>query len=88
MSTKVIKEGNVTTEITDMTGGVGGSLSADELMAKMGGQGERKHNIMLLLDPLPQRNFLGVLCSKCNFSCLLLNFTVSTGHLCPPPLIS
>ena len=39
MSTKVIKEGNVTTEITDMTGGVGGSLTADELMAKMGGQG-------------------------------------------------
>ena len=33
MSTKVIKEGNVTTEITDMTGGVGGSLTADELMA-------------------------------------------------------
>ena len=46
MSTKVIKEGNVTTEITDMTGGVGGSLSADELMAKMGGQGGRKHNII------------------------------------------
>ena len=52
MSTKVIKEGNVTTEITDMTGGVGGSLSADELMAKMGGQGSeqtcREHNILAL----------------------------------------
>ena len=42
MSTKVIKEGNVTTEITDMTGGVGGSLTADELMAKMGGQGSEQ----------------------------------------------
>ena len=42
MSTKVIKEGNVTTEITDMTGGVGGSLTADELMAKMGGQGSKQ----------------------------------------------
>ena len=52
MSTKVIKEGNVTTEITDMTGGVGGSLTADELMAKMGGQGSkqtcREHNILAL----------------------------------------
>ena len=46
MSTKVIKEGNVTTEITDMTGGVGGSLNADELMAKMGGQGGRRHDIL------------------------------------------
>ena len=38
MSTRVIKEGNVTTEITDMTGGIGGSMTADELMAKMGGR--------------------------------------------------
>lgn len=28
----------MTTEITDMTGGLGGSMSADELMAKMGGK--------------------------------------------------
>ncbi len=38
MTTRVVKEGNVTTEITDMTGGLGGTMDADALMAKMGGK--------------------------------------------------
>ena len=34
---KTVKEGNVTTEIVDMTGGKG-HLSTDEILAKTGGQ--------------------------------------------------
>ena len=67
MSTKVIKEGNVTTEITDMTGGVGGSLTADELMAKMGGQGSeqkcRERNILALYLGNPLKELIkGLIC--------------------------
>ena len=35
---KTVKEGNVTTEIIDMTGGKG-HLSTDEILAKTGGKG-------------------------------------------------
>lgn len=39
MATKTIKEGHVTTEILDETGGtVDGALDAEALMAKMGGK--------------------------------------------------
>ena len=37
--TTVKKEGNVTTEIMDLTGGLGGNINAEEIMAKMGGGG-------------------------------------------------
>ena len=38
MPSKTVVDGNVTTEIVDMTGGVTGAMSADDLMKKMGGK--------------------------------------------------
>ena len=36
---KTTVEGDVTTEIMDMSGGVAGDLDTDAILAKMGGQG-------------------------------------------------
>ena len=38
MSKKTIVEGDVTTEITDLSGGAAGDLDTEAIMAKMGGK--------------------------------------------------